>query len=286
MNQKKPEWLKVKLQGEKEIHEVRTMLERFSLHTVCEEARCPNIIECFGRKTATFMILGNICTRNCTFCNITPGRPLSPDPDEPFHVAQAVRGLELKHAVITSVTRDDLADGGASHFARVIEEIKKLDMQIQIEVLVPDFKGDQEALLQVVLAKPQIINHNVETVPRLYPSVRPEADYPRSLQLLKRVKNRDRDLFTKSGLMLGLGEERDEVLSVFDDLRNVECDFLTVGQYLAPSNQHHPVIGFVHPDIFEEYRIEGLKRGFKHVASAPLVRSSYHAEQAIQRLMF
>ena len=285
MNQKKPEWLKVKLQGEKEIHEVRTMLERFSLHTVCEEARCPNIIECFGRKTATFMILGNICTRNCTFCNITPGRPLSPDPDEPFHVAQAVRGLELKHAVITSVTRDDLADGGASHFARVIEEIKKLDMQIQIEVLVPDFKGDQEALLQVVLAKPQIINHNVETVPRLYPSVRPEADYPRSLQLLKRVKNRDRDLFTKSGLMLGLGEERDEVLSVFDDLRNVECDFLTVGQYLAPSNQHHPVIGFVHPDIFEEYRIEGLKRGFKHVASAPLVRSSYHAEQAIQRLM-
>jgi lipoic acid synthetase len=285
MHQKKPDWLKIKLQGEKEIHEVRAMLERFSLHTVCEEARCPNIMECFGRKTATFMILGNICTRNCTFCNIIRGRPRSPDPEEPFHVAQAVLGLGLKHAVITSVTRDDLADGGASHFARVIEEIKKVDMRIQIEVLIPDFRGDQEALLQVILAKPQIVNHNVETVPRLYPSVRPEADYPRSLQLLKRVKNRDRDLFTKSGLMLGLGEERDEVLGVFDDLRNVECDFLTVGQYLAPSNQHHPVIGFVHPDIFEEYRIEGLKRGFKHVASAPLVRSSYHAEQATERIM-
>lgn len=284
MHKKKPEWLKVKFQSEKEIHEVKGMLERLSLHTVCEEAGCPNIMECFGRKTATFMILGNICTRNCAFCNITRGRPRSPDPGEPIHIALAVGELKLKHAVITSVTRDDLPDGGASYFAMVIEEIKKNNPGTSIEVLIPDFKGDREALFRVINAKPHILNHNVETIPRLYSTVRPMADYPRSLQLIKRVKDWDRNIATKSGLMLGLGEERNEVLGVFDDLRNAECDLLTVGQYLAPSDKHHPVVEFVHPDIFEEYRIEGLKRGFKHVASAPLVRSSYHAEQATEFL--
>jgi len=285
MHKKKPDWLKVKFQREKEIQEVKEMLEKLSLHTVCEEAGCPNIMECFGRKTATFMILGNICTRDCAFCNITPGRPLNPDPGESIHIALAVGELKLKHAVITSVTRDDLPDGGASYFAMVIEEIKKNNPKTSIEVLIPDFKGDREALFRVVNAKPHIINHNVETAPRLYSTVRPMADYPRSLQLIKRVKDRDRNIVTKSGMMLGLGEERDEVLGVFDDLRNAECDLLTVGQYLAPSVKHHPVVEFVHPDIFEEYRIEGMKRGFKHVASAPLVRSSYHAEQAVERLM-
>lgn len=280
MNKKKPEWLRVKFQGAKGIYDVRRTLERLSLHTVCEEASCPNIMECFGRKTATFMILGNTCTRNCTFCNISKGIPISPDPEEPIHIALAVGELKLRHAVITSVTRDDLKDGGASHFVRIIEEIKSHHPSVSIEVLIPDFKGDEEALSHVVDAKPHIINHNVETVPRLYPNVRPMADYARSLQLIKRVKNQDRHMVTKSGLMVGLGEKREEVIRVFDDLRNSDCDLLTIGQYLSPSDTHHPVVEFIHPDMFMEYQKEGLKRGFRHVASAPLVRSSYHAEQA------
>ncbi|MEW5909004.1 MAG: lipoyl synthase [Thermodesulfobacteriota bacterium] len=279
MHKKKPEWLKIKIQGEKGIHEVKQLLDRLSLHTVCEEADCPNIMECFGRKTATFMILGDICTRNCTFCSITKGRPLSPDPNEPVHVSLAVGELNLSHVVVTSVTRDDLKDGGASQFVRVVEEIKRNHPTVSVEVLIPDFKGYQKALLQVIRVKPHVINHNVETVPRLYPSVRPMADYPRSLQLLKRVKNEDPRIATKSGLMLGLGEKKEEVIAVFDDLRDAGCDLLTVGQYLSPSGTHHPVVEFIHPDQFMEYRMEGLKRGFKHVASAPLVRSSYHAEE-------
>lgn len=278
MQTRKPEWLKVRLQGAEKLNAVKEMLTRLSLHTVCEEANCPNVIECFGRKTATFMILGRICTRNCTFCNVTKGVTQPVDPDEPQHIAQAVKELELKYAVITSVTRDDLPDGGAGHFVRVIEKVKEVNPETIIEVLIPDFQGDKAALEQVVRSKPEIINHNVETVPRLYPGVRPMADYKRSLELLKRVKELDEEILTKSGIMLGLGENSHEVIGVLHDLREVGCDLVTLGQYLAPSDKHHPVIEYVHPDTFDGYRELGEKMGFKFVASAPLVRSSYHSE--------
>lgn len=225
------------------------------------------------------MILGRMCTRNCKFCNVEKNKPQPVDPDEPIHVAKAVTQLNLRHVVITSVTRDDLSDGGAGHFAEVIEEIKKLDDKVIVEVLIPDFKGDCNALTKVVEASPEIINHNVETVPRLYPSVRPMAVYKRSLELLKNVKNMNAKIYTKSGIMLGLGEQKEEVLSLFKDLRDVGCDFLTVGQYLAPSKKHHPVIEYIHPDIFEEYRKKALEMGFAYVASGPLVRSSYQADK-------
>jgi len=280
MPARKPDWLKVRLAPEK-LTEVKAMLNRLSLHTVCEEAACPNITECFGRKTATFMILGRICTRNCTFCNVTKGTVEKVDSEEPIRVAQAVKELKLKHVVITSVTRDDLSDGGAGHFARVVNEIKELDKNIAIEVLIPDFQGDVDALAKVVKAKPDIINHNVETVPRLYPKVRPMAIYKRSLDLLKNVKGMDDSIFTKSGIMLGLGEKEQEVIGVMEDLRRVGCELLTLGQYLAPSKKHHPVVKYIHPNVFEEYKNLGIEMGFKYVASAPLVRSSYHAEEAL-----
>jgi len=280
MVMRKPEWLRVKTQGTEGLWEVKSMLDRLSLHTVCQEANCPNVMECFGRKTATFMILGNICTRNCTFCNVTKGDTSPPDPGEPARVAQAVKELGLKHAVITSVTRDDLADGGAAHFAAVIEEIKQTSPLTVVEVLVPDFQGSLDALAMVVEAGPQVINHNLETVPRLYPEVRPRADYRRSLELLSRVKKMSSGIRTKSGIMLGLGEKRDEVLGIMRDLRDVGCDLLTIGQYLAPSERHHPVVEYVHPSVFAEYKEIGQEMGFSYVASAPLVRSSYHAGEA------
>lgn len=280
--QPKPEWLKIKVRSGPEQAEVEKILQKLSLHTVCEEAACPNRMECFCKGTATFMILGRVCTRNCTFCNVEKNSPQAVDPDEPVHVAQAVRELGLKHVVITSVTRDDLPDGGAGHFAAVVEEIRKRDERVIIEVLIPDFGGDRKALARVVQARPHIINHNVETVPRLYPSVRPMAIYSRSLDLLAAVKEMDDSIYTKSGLMLGLGETMEEVLAVFGDLRNRDCDILTVGQYLAPSKKHHPVVEYIHPEIFEQYRQLGLEAGFRYVASAPLVRSSYQAEKALQ----
>jgi len=280
MEQRKPDWLRIKFHGGKSRSEVEDMLGRLKLHTVCEEANCPNLGECFSRRTATFMILGNYCTRNCTFCNVQKHAPQPVDPEEPFHVAQGVKELGLKHAVITSVTRDDLPDGGAGHFAAVIAEIKALNAGTAVEVLIPDFQGDYEALKKVVYAKPDIINHNIETVPRLYREVRPMADYSRSLRLLGNVKSLDGKMITKSGIMLGLGEKEDEVTAVFRDLRDAGCDLLTVGQYLAPSKGHHPVVEYIHPDIFEEYRKTALELGFKYVASAPLVRSSYLAEKA------
>lgn len=282
MYQRKPDWLKIKVSGGTNRAEVEEILNRLSLHTVCEEANCPNVMECFGRKTATFMILGKICTRNCTFCNVVKGTPHQLDPDEPCRVAQAVKELNLKHAVITSVTRDDLPDGGAGHFSDVIREIKKLGKNVIIEVLVPDFGGNHEALLAVANAGPEIINHNVETIPRLYPSVRPMAVYGRSLELLKNVKLIDNGLCTKSGIMVGLGEEEQEVAEVFKDLRNVGCDLLTVGQYLAPSVKHHPVAEYVHPETFEKYKKLGMEMGFKNVASGPFVRSSYHADRVFK----
>lgn len=280
---RKPEWLKIKLHGEKNRTDVEEILKRLSLNTVCKEANCPNRVECYGRKTATFMILGKYCTRNCTFCVVQKNIPEPVDPEEPSNVARAVSELNLEHVVITSVTRDDLSDNGSRHFAKVTEEIKKLSPNVVIELLIPDFQGSYEALSTVVNVKPHIINHNIETVPRLYPEVRPMAIYERSLELLKNAKLIDKNILTKSGIMVGLGENKKELISVFKDLREVDCDFLTIGQYIAPSKQHHPVVEYIHPNTFEEYRILATQAGFKHVASAPLVRSSYHAERMMQR---
>ena len=277
MNTRKPDWLKIKFSRAGRLTEVKGMLRRLSLNTVCEEAACPNMMECFGRKTATFMILGKNCTRNCRFCNVHGGTPEPVDEQEPEHVAEAAAELELKHVVVTSVTRDDLPDGGAGQFARVIQRLSPL--QVTVEVLIPDFQGDRDALAQVVRAGPSIINHNVETVPRLYPSVRPQAEYERSLQLLARIKSLDPGIYTKSGLMLGLGETEEEVLAVLQDLRSVSCNVLTIGQYLAPSAKHFPVAEYVHPDVFAKYQDMAYDMGFLHAVAGPLVRSSYHADE-------
>lgn len=283
MGNGKPDWLKVSIRSGQGRGQVKELLERLSLNTVCKEANCPNLMECFCRKTTTFMILGKVCTRNCTFCNVIKGTTENVDPEEPLRVAQAVKELELNHVVITSVTRDDLTDGGAGHFARVIEEIKKIDSRVTIEVLIPDFNGDISALRRIVEAEPQIINHNVETVERLYPEVRPMASYTRSLELLNHVRQMNDSILTKSGIMVGLGEKKDEVIQVLKDLRSAGCSILTVGQYLAPSKDHHPVVEYIHPDLFEEYKRIGLELGFQFVASAPLVRSSYHADKVFEK---
>ncbi|MFO7803471.1 MAG: lipoyl synthase [Desulfovermiculus sp.] len=277
MNTRKPDWLKINFSQPGRLTEIKSMLRRLSLHTVCEEAACPNMMECFGRKTATFMILGKNCTRNCWFCNVHGGTPEPVDDQEPEHVAEAVSELGLKHVVVTSVTRDDLPDGGAGHFARVIKRLAPL--QVTVEVLIPDFQGDSKALAQVVRAGPTIVNHNVETVPRLYPEVRPQAEYERSLHLLSQVKSFDSRVYTKSGFMLGLGETEDEVMAVLGDLRSVDCDVLTIGQYLAPSKEHYPVAEYVHPDVFAKYQDMAYKMGFVHAVAGPLVRSSYHADE-------
>lgn len=279
---RKPEWLRIDLNKGRSLDYVKEILRRFSLNTVCEEANCPNRMECFSKKTATFMILGSQCTRNCRFCNVSHGVPQTVDPEEPKKVAKAAAELGLKHVVITSVTRDDLPDGGAKHFSGVIRAIKALDGSMAVEVLIPDFRGSLAALETVVRAKPEILNHNIETIPRLYPEVRPAALYDRSLELLARVKSLDAGIFTKSGIMVGLGEKEEEVIDVFRDLRSAGCDFLTVGQYLAPSSAHHPVAEYVPPEIFNMYREKALSLGFSFVASAPLVRSSYNAAEMLE----
>ncbi|HYE10948.1 MAG TPA: lipoyl synthase [Patescibacteria group bacterium] len=282
MENRKPDWLKIKISSSSDMHNVINMLKRLNLHTVCEEANCPNLMECFSKKTATFMILGRECTRNCTFCTVSKNTPMTVDIQEPLHVAEAVKQLELKHVVITSVTRDDLFDGGAGHFVKVIEAVKKTSASTAIEVLIPDFKGDSDALNQVVKAKPKVINHNIETIKRLYPEVRPMANYDRTLELLKRIKELDFGMYSKSGFMVGLGETQEEVMNLLSDLREVECDIVTIGQYLAPSKNHHPVIEYVAPEVFEIYKKRAEEMGFKYVASSPLVRSSYHAGQAFE----
>ncbi|NLW55007.1 MAG: lipoyl synthase [Firmicutes bacterium] len=274
---RKPDWLKLKIQASKEKIEVERVLNRLSLHTVCTEARCPNLMECYGRKTATFLILGPYCTRRCTFCNVQHKPPRSPDEDEPQRVAKAVAAIGLKHAVITSVTRDDLPDGGAGHFVAVIKAVRQLNPETTVEVLIPDFQGDAEALQKVIAAEPEVLNHNVETVPRLYPEVRPQADYERSLQLLRRVKAANPKILTKSGLMVGLGEEEEELVRVLSDLRKAGCELLTIGQYLAPSPHHHPVVEYISPETFTRYRKIGEELGFLRVAAGPFVRSSYQA---------
>jgi len=255
------------------------LLDGLSLHTICQSAHCPNVGECFSRKTATFLILGNICTRRCTFCAVEKGHPLPVDEAEPRHLLEAAEKLNLSYIVITSVTRDDLADGGASQFAKVINLLRENRSGAIVEVLIPDFRGSAEALKLVVEARPQVINHNVETVPRLYPKVRPGADYSRSLELLFMVKNLNPGIITKSGLMLGLGETREEVVEVMKDLREANCGLLTLGQYLQPSARHHPVIRFVPPEEFTRYRDIGREMGFIDVAAAPLVRSSFKAAE-------
>ncbi len=276
---RRPEWLKARIPAGESYSRLKGIMTAHNLHTVCEEARCPNMGECWNHGTATFMILGDICTRSCGFCAVKTGRPTELDGDEPRRVAESIAKLGLRHAVITSVDRDELFDGGANIFAETIRRSKELNPQTRIEVLIPDFKGEEFALNIVLDAFPNILNHNMETVPRLYPTVRPQAKYERSLELLHRAKKRG--FITKTGLMLGIGERTEEVLDVMRDLRKVECDILTLGQYLQPTKEHLPVDRYVHPDEFKLLKDSGLKMGFRHVESGPLVRSSYHAEQQL-----
>ena len=285
MTNRLPIWLRQKAPPPSLLAEMKTLFDRLSLHTVCESAECPNQGQCFSQGTATFLILGDTCTRNCSFCAIRKGSPLPPDPTEPKNVAQAVNIMRLKHAVITSVTRDDLTDGGAWHFARTVAAIRQRTPQTSIEVLISDFQGSSSALKLVIDSAPEVINHNVETVPRLYHGIRPGADYQQSLKLLERVKESGPGIATKSGLMLGLGERYDEVVSVMEDLRQVKCNFLTLGQYLQPSTNHYPVCRYVTPEEFEEYKSIAVGMGFTGVASAPLVRSSFNAAEMYRSLV-
>jgi lipoic acid synthetase len=276
---RRPEWLKSGVLEPAILNRATKLTRDLKLHTVCESARCPNRTRCFAEGTATFMILGNICTRNCTFCAVKHGKPRAPDPQEPDHIVQAVARLGLRYVVITSVTRDDLPDGGSSQFAQTIRAIHEYDPSIAAEVLIPDFQGSTSSLQTVVDASPAVLNHNVETVPRLYSEVRPQAEYGRSLDLLRQAKLLDGSLLTKSGLMLGLGESRGEVIEVMADLRQAGGDLLTIGQYLQPSLEHHRLVRYVRPEEFEEYQIVGRKLGFVSVMSGPLVRSSFHAAE-------
>ena len=272
-----PDWLKVKAPSGQPFFETKRLVSELRLHTVCEEAHCPNVGECWGHRTATFMLLGDVCTRNCGFCAVRHGRPQAVDPREPERVAEGVTRLGLRHVVVTSVDRDDLPDGGAGHFARTAQAIKARRPDCRVEVLVPDFKGDPSAVQTVVDAPIDIFNHNTESVPRLYKRVRPGAQYERSLALLRQAKERRPDVLTKTGLMLGLGEESDEVQAVFGDLQAAGCDILTLGQYLRPSAAHLPVERYLTPAEFTALRQDALRFGFRHVESGPLVRSSYHA---------
>ena len=277
----KPDWLKVRVPSGPAYRRLLGIMRDSDLHTVCEEAHCPNLAECWGRGTATFMILGDTCTRACGYCQVTSGRPSGLDRDEPRRVALAVQRMGLKHAVVTSVNRDDLPDGGAAIFADTIRWIRRLSPATTIEVLIPDFEGNWEALATTLEMQPEVLNHNTETVPRLYPAVRHKADYAQSLELLRRAATWSPRPVTKSGIMVGLGETRDEIRAVLRDLRSVDCDVLTVGQYLRPSLKHLPVARYLPPAEFDAIRDEARALGFTHVESGPLVRSSYHAESQV-----
>ncbi len=279
---RKPDWLKVRIPGGPNFARIDRFHRDQGLHSVCRSAACPNQGECWNRGTATFMILGTLCTRQCAFCNIGDGHPEAVDSREPDKVAAAIADLELQHAVITSVTRDDLADGGARHFARLVKAIRQQAPDCRIELLIPDLAGDTNALAVILESRPDILGHNIETVPRLYPLVRQGADYHRSLALLSQTHRRQPELPLKSGIMLGMGETRDEVTAVMTDLQINGCSLLTIGQYLAPTRRHHGVQRYVHPDEFAELKEEGLRLGFAHVESGPLVRSSYHAEEQFE----
>jgi lipoic acid synthetase len=275
----RPEWLKVRIRADESFDRVSGLIKDLSLHTVCQEARCPNIFECWGEGTATFMIFGDICTRHCGFCAVGKGRPKPLDPDEPRHVGEAVRKLGVRHAVVTSVNRDDLPDGGAEHFAATVRWIRHLNPSTRIEVLIPDFCGDGCALDTVLSARPDVLNHNTETVPRLYKRVRPDADFRQSMRVLARAHARkaEHPLLTKSGLMVGLGESIEELVETFREIRDTGCDILTVGQYLSPTPKHIPIEKYYTPDEFARLGREALALGFRYVEAGPLVRSSYHA---------
>ena len=276
---KKPNWIRTKITDTQNYFKTKEIINKKKLHTVCQEASCPNISECWSKKHATFMIMGDICTRACSFCNVKTGKPNFLDPLEPQKIAEATKELNLKHVVITSVDRDDLVDGGANHFSKVIQETRKINENTTIEVLTPDFLRKGEAYKKVVNASPDVFNHNIETVPSLYRSVRPGSRYFASVNLLKSVKEINKTIFTKSGIMLGLGETKDEVLQVMDDLLFAGVDFLTIGQYLQPSAKHYPLKRYVHPDEFQKLKELALSKGFLIVASSPLTRSSYHADE-------
>jgi lipoyl synthase len=274
-----PSWFQVQAKTGPEYLHIKQTMERLKLHTICEEARCPNRWECWNARTATFLILGDICTRRCHYCSVETGRPLAVDEEEPSRVAEAVRALGLRHAVITSVNRDELSDGGAGVFADTIKQTRRLNPTCTIEVLIPDFEGNEAALAMVCAEQPEIVNHNIETVRRLFPSIRPQGKYQRSIDLLARAK--EHGMRTKSGLILGMGETLDEAREVMRDLRVVKCDILTIGQYLQPTRAHLPVARFYDPSEFVTLKEEGLRMGFTHVESGPLVRSSYHADQQV-----
>jgi lipoyl synthase len=275
----RPAWIRVRMPGGPAYARIKENLNRLGLHTVCEQALCPNLSECWGRGTATFLVLGDICSRSCRFCAVSKGTPPSPDAEEPGRLAKAVADLQLKYAVITSVTRDDLPDGGAGHFAAIIREVRRQNRECRIEVLIPDFKGSREDLETVIAAAPEVLGHNVETVPRLYFQVRPQASYRQSLELLERIKRVNPLQTTKSGLMVGLGETREEILEVIQDLQRQRVDMLTIGQYLQPSRSHLPVARYYSPEEFVEFGAEAQRIGFSRVESGPLVRSSYYADK-------
>jgi lipoic acid synthetase len=279
---RKPDWLKQRLPSGPDFEKIKGMIRKDRLHTVCQEAGCPNIWECFSHHTATFLIMGSRCTRNCRFCAVTEGPLEPPDPEEPARVASVARQMGLKYVVVTSVTRDDLPDGGAGHFAETIEKLRQEIPGVCVEVLIPDFQGSKNALEAVLNAHPDVLNHNIETVPRLYPEVRPQADYRRSLDLIQRARKYVPALVTKSGLMLGLGERPTEISRTLEDMFKAGCQMLTLGQYLQPSKDHLPVKRYIPPEEFEEWRRSALQMGFAEVASGPFVRSSYHAKELFQ----
>ena len=281
---KKPDWIRSKISNTKNFFITKEIVKKNNLHTVCQEANCPNITECWSKRHATFMIMGDVCTRGCGFCDVKTGKPSSLDIFEPIKIAQATKSLNLKHVVITSVDRDDLNDGGANHFAEVINQTRKINPSTTIEVLTPDFLRKRDSYKKVVEAHPDVFNHNIETVPSLYLKVRPGSRYFASLELLNLVKKTNKSIFTKSGIMLGLGETKKEVLQVMDDLISSKVDFLTIGQYLQPSVKHYPLQRYVHPDEFKELKSIALAKGFLMVASSPLTRSSYHADEDFLKL--
>jgi len=281
---KKPFWIRSRLINSQNFFLTKSIINQKKIHTVCQEANCPNITECWSKRHATFLIMGDVCTRACAFCDIKTGKPKPLDLFEPIKIAKATKELNLKHVVITSVDRDDLIDGGAEHFSKVIHEVRKMNNSTTIEVLTPDFLRKGKAFTKVVLAKPDVFNHNIETVPSLYLKVRPGSRYFASLELLKSVKQMSKKIFTKSGIMLGMGEKRDEILQVMDDLKSADVDFITIGQYLQPSVKHHPLERYVHPDEFKELKRIAESKGFLIVASSPLTRSSYHADEDFHKM--
>jgi lipoic acid synthetase len=282
MMRRHPDWLKVRIGGGENFAKVKTLLRTAKLYTICEEARCPNIAECFGCSTAVFLILGDVCTRNCKYCNVTHGNPDSLNRNEPRDIAESVKTLGLNYVVVTSVTRDDLKDGGASVFYETVQEIRRLNDTCNIEVLIPDFRGDEAAIQKVVDAVPDVINHNIEVVETLFPKIRPQGDYQRSLSVLRTIKTMDKQMKTKSGFMIGLGETKKQIHTTIQDLKTAHVDFLTIGQYLQPTKQHAEIKKYYTPDEFQEFKNIALSLGFIHVESGPLVRSSYHVQNALQ----